>query len=50
MTEVVYTLSNGTTVKTLAQAEASGLKYTASYKAAEKPAPKVVPAVLKGLV
>ena len=50
MTEVAYTLSNGTIVKTLAQAKASGLKYTASYKSAEKPTPKVVPAVSKGLV
>ena len=50
MTEVVYTLSNGTTVETFAEAEKSGLKYKITYSPTKASAPKPVPAVRKGLV
>ena len=50
MTNVTYTLSNGTTVKTFAEAEKSGLKYKITYSPTKTSAPKPVPAVRKGLV
>ena len=50
MTEVAYTLSNGTIVKTFAEAEKSGLKYKITYSPTKASVPKSVPTVRKGLV